>query len=524
MGESIVGVSRYEDKTGETAASKPGLEASISFGRFENDSLSWEKWSTFAPNKYLEEVEKCATPGSVAKKAAYFEAHYKKIAARKAEIMDQEKQMEDDSLRADNQNGVDLAETACGAGSEFDVSDRHCSAEDVAMQQTNLISEVSSTQVDDLKEDAAISTESQRSASEGVKEEIGCTVDSPKSKEPVLVKEVVIEEEESAVVESQDMKEVSHNCNNEMGHPTLVKVENVILDHHPKEFKKVTSVNQEKNATRLKKKPVSPGTKTLHISTPKVSKLILTPTALSASQSSTKKGNYSSLPRSKNPSAGESKKVAPKSLHSSLSLDPTDSNPASLRMTRKSFIMEEMGDKDIVKRAFKTFQKNINQPKSSGEDRASDPKQAPVKGTEPRVSSSMTPRKENQRSLKAGGVDKKSAEAAPSSFRLRSDEGAEKRKELSKKSEEKLNVKEAARTGLQSKQKLSKKSEEKLNVKEAARTSLQSKQKVEKGAEIRKLRQSFNFKATPLPAFYGGLKVSKSISDKEMLTNAVHGE
>ncbi|KAG2702162.1 hypothetical protein I3760_06G077600 [Carya illinoinensis] len=475
MGESIVGVSRYEDKTGETAASKPGLEASISFGRFENDSLSWEKWSTFAPNKYLEEVEKCATPGSVAKKAAYFEAHYKKIAARKAEIMDQEKQMEDDSLRADNQNGVDLAETACGAGSEFDVSDRHCSAEDVAMQQTNLISEVSSTQMDDLKEDAAISTESQRSASEGVKEEIGCTVDSPKSKEPVLVKEVVIEEEESAVVESQDMKEVSHNCNNEMGHPTLVKVENVILDHHPKEFKKVTSVNQEKNATRLKKKPVSPGTKTSHISTPKVSKLILTPTALSASQSSTKKGNYSSLPRSKNPSAGESKKVAPKSLHSSLSLDPTDSNPASLRMTRKSFIMEEMGDKDIVKRAFKTFQKNINQPKSSGEDRVSDPKQAPVKGTEPRVSSSMTPRKENQRSLKAGGVDKKSAEAAPSSFRLRSDEGAEKRKELSMKSEEKLNVKEAARTGLRSKQK---KSEEKLNVKEAARTSLQSKQKV----------------------------------------------
>ncbi|KAF5443213.1 hypothetical protein F2P56_035790 [Juglans regia] len=496
MGESIVDVPRYEDKTGETAASKPGFEVSVSFGRFENDSLSWEKWSTFSPNKYLEEVEKCATPGSVAKKAAYFEAHYRKIAARKAEIMEQEKQMEDDSLRAENQNGVDLTVNACGAGSEFDVSDRHCSAEDVAMQQINLISEVISTQVDDLKEDAAISTESQRSASEGVKEEIGCTVDIPKSKEPVLVKE----EEESAVVESQDMKEVSHNCNNEMGHATHVKVENVMLNHHPKEFKKVTSVNEERTVTRLKKKPVSPGTKTSHISTPKVSKLILTPTASSASQSSTKKGNYSSLPRSKNPSTGESKKVAPKSLHASLSLDPTDSNQSSLRMTRKSFIMEEMGDKDIVKRAFKTFQKNINQPKSSGEERASDPKQVPIKGTEPRVSSSMTPRKENQGSLKVGGVDKKCAKAAPSSFHLRSDERAEKRKELSKKLEEKSNAKEAARTGLQ------------------------SKPKVEKGAEIRKLRQSSNFKATPLPAFYGGLKVSKSISDKEVLKNAIHGE
>lgn len=497
MGESIVDVSRYEDKMGETAASKAGFEVSVSFGRFENDSLSWEKWSSFSPNKYLEEVEKCATPGSVAKKAAYFEAHYKKIAARRAVIIDQEKQMEDDSLRSENQHGGDLDGNVSGAGSESGISNSHSSAE-VVMQETDLISEVISTHADDLKEDAAISIESQRSVSEGVRDELGSRVDSPKSRKPentVLVKE---EEEGATSVESQDMKQVSHKCNNEVGKAPQVK-ENTVLDH-PKEYKKVTSANRERDVTRVKKKAGSPVPKASHISTPKVSKLILTPTASSASQSSTKKGNYSSLPRSKNPSTGESKKVAPKSLHASLSLDPTDSNQSSLRMTRKSFIMEEMGDKDIVKRAFKTFQKNINQPKSSGEERASDPKQVPIKGTEPRVSSSMTPRKENQGSLKVGGVDKKCAKAAPSSFHLRSDERAEKRKELSKKLEEKSNAKEAARTGLQ------------------------SKPKVEKGAEIRKLRQSSNFKATPLPAFYGGLKVSKSISDKEVLKNAIHGE
>ena len=44
MGESVV-------------ASNPTLQVFVSVGRFENDSLSWERWSFFSPNKYLEEVE-----------------------------------------------------------------------------------------------------------------------------------------------------------------------------------------------------------------------------------------------------------------------------------------------------------------------------------------------------------------------------------------------------------------------------------------------------------------------------------
>ncbi|KAL1564261.1 protein WVD2-like 7 isoform X2 [Salvia divinorum] len=60
------------------------LGESISFGRFTADSLSWERWSTFSHKKYVEEAESYARPGSVAQKKAFFEAHYKRIAAQRA--------------------------------------------------------------------------------------------------------------------------------------------------------------------------------------------------------------------------------------------------------------------------------------------------------------------------------------------------------------------------------------------------------------------------------------------------------
>ncbi|KAL4300103.1 hypothetical protein AHAS_Ahas17G0167400 [Arachis hypogaea] len=93
---------------GETTSSTANhaLQASVSFGRFDNDSLSWERWSAISPNKYLEEVEKCATPGSVAQKKAYFKAHYKNIAARKAKVLAQRRQLEKDPFGSPHQNVI----------------------------------------------------------------------------------------------------------------------------------------------------------------------------------------------------------------------------------------------------------------------------------------------------------------------------------------------------------------------------------------------------------------------------------
>ncbi|KAM7506550.1 hypothetical protein LguiA_017003 [Lonicera macranthoides] len=61
------------------------LGDSVSFGRFMKESLDWDKWSTFSQNKrHVEEAERYSKPGSVAQKKAFFEAHYKRIAAMKA--------------------------------------------------------------------------------------------------------------------------------------------------------------------------------------------------------------------------------------------------------------------------------------------------------------------------------------------------------------------------------------------------------------------------------------------------------
>ncbi|XP_024987786.1 protein WVD2-like 7 [Cynara cardunculus var. scolymus] len=60
------------------------LTTSISFGRFMTEPLDWERWSSFSHSRTLEDVQKYSRPGVVAEKKAFFEAHYKKIAAKKA--------------------------------------------------------------------------------------------------------------------------------------------------------------------------------------------------------------------------------------------------------------------------------------------------------------------------------------------------------------------------------------------------------------------------------------------------------
>lgn len=88
------------------------LGQSVSFGRFVSESLAWEKWSSFSShNKYVEEAERYSRPGSVAQKKAFFEAHYKQIAARKkaAALLEQAQDASNNNLAGESQpeGGVD---------------------------------------------------------------------------------------------------------------------------------------------------------------------------------------------------------------------------------------------------------------------------------------------------------------------------------------------------------------------------------------------------------------------------------
>ncbi|XP_039062067.1 protein WVD2-like 7 isoform X2 [Hibiscus syriacus] len=502
-------------------SSNPALEVSVSFGRFENDSLSWEKWSTFSPNKYLEEVEKCATPGSVAQKKAYFEEHYKKIAARKAELLAQERSDERDPTRK----------------SEGDEGDK---------QEICLLSEVNDVQ------ETEIATKCQDSWVEELNERINGMVENEEKQETMgsLVKVPVLNEPEETSPEekaflvkkemetpskgSQDVVELSSRSENAVETTPEIKDKNLKLGQSAKSHK-ITALNKERNDSRMKKKPASPVTLTPQLSTSRASKTTLTPITMSASRSQSKRGtalSYSST-KIKNSSVVQSKKVAPRSLHMSLRVDPSSPDPASLPATRKSLFMEKMGDKDIVKRAFKTFQSNNNRLKPSCQEQSAAAKpvlcchfrililkiyltflllhkftfmhllfrfflQAPAKGRESRVPTLTTPQKENGGSSKVGSMEKKNAKAAPSYSGLKSDERAEWKKEFSKKPEGKSNDGEAVRR------------------------YLQTKAKDNRDAEIRKLRQSLNFKATPLPGFYHGQRTSKSPLDKIGSKSDIH--
>lgn len=145
---------------------------------------------------------------------------------------------------------------------------------------------------------------------------------------------------------------------------------------------------------------------------------LLSKSLISPSQSSTKKLNGLTLQGSKNSPTIENKRIAPKSLHMSLSLGPPNSTASATTM-RKSLIMERMGDKDIVKRAFKSFQNSFNQ--------------VFPKGSQQKISASPTPKKEVERLRKTSdGVINQKCQSGTRSNSLpsggRKDAGVERKK------------------------------------------------------------------------------------------------
>ncbi|KAK6139268.1 hypothetical protein DH2020_026992 [Rehmannia glutinosa] len=331
------------------------LEVSVSFGRFENDALSWEKWSSFSPNKYLEEVGSLSTPGSVAQKKAYFEAHYKRIAAKKAEELEQERSMghvipspdlsskEDcfaNSSETDTKFGLsngeklveEVGDESCASvmtnvaiANEAKDDNYRSSEGDKQEACTNGLIDVIAS--DEENEDVTPAMKCGNSIIEEAKDELNVNVDDPELN--VGKDSVLVALEETPRKDSQRIVEKPPERKNGREQTSVLKKENSKSSAR-NIAQKVTPTKKERHSAGTKKKVVSPATKPLPAATPRFSKSTSASTPISTSQSLKKKVNGSPFPKSNNSVVGESKRAAPTSLHMSLSLGPSNSLGLSL--------------------------------------------------------------------------------------------------------------------------------------------------------------------------------------------------
>ncbi|KAF2588625.1 hypothetical protein F2Q70_00040404 [Brassica cretica] len=109
-------------------------------------------------------------------------------------------------------------------------------------------------------------------------------------------------------------------------------------------------------------------------------------------------------------------------LHHNLCLGPSASDPTS---TRKSLILERMGDKYIFKRAFKTFQKSYDFTSCVHDQKQVFKHLNPAKATS--IPSLATRQKENGRPTKSSCLEKRSGSSAirSSSYGLKSNNTTE---------------------------------------------------------------------------------------------------
>ncbi|XP_034206570.1 protein WVD2-like 4 isoform X3 [Prunus dulcis] len=450
------------------------LGHSISFGRFTSESLAWERWSTFSHNRYVEEAERYSRPGSVAQKKAFFEAHYKKVAAqRAAALLEQANANAAAAVASDNapepkSESQDLKTVV--PTSEVVVNKQVEKEEEKVVEEPTKKEEAFTGNTNGYNSD----TEMDKLASSRVQ-----VADIPATHEPQVLAENSAEPELSSqmhnAVNDKEVKGMELSGTRQSEKPLL---------------KQSYSSNQEASTPIKRKKTRLFTSSKSSLAYHKAPKVPSSPAKTIVSSCSRKDDILTPLRKKPATELEDKKRSTPKSLHKSVSFTPIRELSRLTSTVIRKIENSRVGasssktSKDCMTplRTPTTVSKNevhkrCTKTPCSEKRRAKTPPDPSASGTKTPVS--------RWRSLRTENKARSPFSSAP--FNLRTEERAASRK---------------------------KKLEEKFNANEAQKVQVQRKLKEKEGIEIGKFRQTLCFKARPLPDFYKERKAQKSEIDK----------
>ncbi|KAK7271144.1 hypothetical protein RJT34_26796 [Clitoria ternatea] len=451
------------------------LGQSISFGRFMSESLAWEKWSSFNHNRYVEEAERYSRPGSVAQKKAFFEAHYKKLAAQKAAALLEQ-------ANNASQNNASGKENE-GVIDNVNYTNTHNS-------HTSPSSEVV---VKEEEQDAKVLsvTNEPDAAATAIDVDSNSSIEASVMAKSNKVEGAVLVVEEVAVV-GNSMKDELQNQHEEVGKQKELSEK---LSRTPPILTprvKGSISDQEVLASNPKKKPQPPLSSFKLLKSNGTSKFTSTTPVKSTAPSSSKRETITT-PMSYKPatsSTTDKRRTTPKSLQMSVNFTP---------------IREFNRLTASVMRKFESTRAVIGSSKASKDSLT--PLRTPTMASKQmQKHSSLTPLTEKKRNKTP--VDLSSGtgnQTAGPRWRLLSGEIRMKSPIIS------------SPFSLRTEERAARRKKAKLKSLFFLYYSVDYEEKAE--TEIRKLRQSFCFKARPLPEFYKERKASKDETRKDPLTH-----
>ncbi|XP_034932467.1 protein WVD2-like 7 isoform X3 [Populus alba] len=445
------------------------LGQSISFGRFMSDSLSWEKWSSFSHNRYVEEAEKFSRPGSVAQKKAFFEAHYRNLAARKAAaLLEQANAEANNEEEPENEVGIPdktTQDSLTVATNSQEAGDR----EEAHVQQVN--SEASFVADDNTR---TSNVDMERSESSNVEEV------EPSAENEILVENCVKIETLNQIVNVDNkevVKEMELSVSKQMEKPLL------------KDFMSC----KDDAASMSKKKPAVSSSKSSIYD--KASKLPSTPAKPAPSVRAKKENTATPISKKSALESVERRKPTPKSTHKSMNFTPArEFNKITSSIIRK-IDNSRVGSHSKSSKDCPTPSRT---PMMMGSIAESKHPLATPQSEKRRAKTPLHPSTSGSKTVRSKWhfLPKENRSQSPSAsipFSFRTEERAARRKE---KLEEKFNAYQAQKVQLQ------------VTLKEKAET------------ELKRLRQSLCFKARPLPDFYKQRVAPNNQMEKVPLTHS----